>query len=255
MNNINYCHETNQIITKKINGENICFFTFFGDGGRQQQEIDRHAKVMEYQQKVLSKFDIPMNYVKNNFNYRDFGDALNNFTQATKDMVDYWVHFDIDCIPLRKDAINEIYDKIRDKKSIWGIGAQSNHVFVNNSRQHAYCYTAAFAFASDFYKKIGEPNFRHSDRGDIGEELTWRAQELGYTVSIVYPKSFIGITEEEHQEYGIGKYADLDNGFKYGMGTTYGDNMFYHGTAQIVPRSTDLFMNECEKILGQDLNN
>lgn len=250
MNNniINYTHLTNKIVINTIEEENICLFTFFGEGGRQQQEIKRHAKVLEYQQKVFSKFNIPMNYVHNNFNYFDFGQALDSFTTSTKTMVDYWIHFDIDAIPLYPEVINDIYDKIRDKKTIWGCASQSNHLVVNGTKQHAYCNTSTFGLSTDFYRKLGEPSFRNTPRGDMGEELTWKAQELGYTVSLVYPKCYDGVTEEEAKAYGVSTYSDLDCGFKFGMGTTYSD-MIYHATVQIVPRSTDLFVSKCEEII------
>ena len=252
MNNqfINYCHLTKQIVTKKLNNENLCFFTFFGEGGRQEQEIERHQKVMEYQQKVFEKLNIPMNYVHNNFNYYDFGQALDAFANSTKDSVDYWVHFDIDAIPLHAEVTNEIYEKIKDKKTIWGCASQSNHIFVNGTKQHAYCNTSTFALATDFYKKLGQPSFRDTSRGDMGEELTWRAQELGYTVSLVYPSTFDGMTKEESEQYKVAPYSDLDNGFKFGMGTTYSD-MVYHATMQIVPRSTDLFIKKCEEVINK----
>ena len=66
--NINYCHETKEVLSTTINGETIVIFTFFGDGGRQRQELDRHAKVMEWQQKVFGHLKIPINYVYNNYN-------------------------------------------------------------------------------------------------------------------------------------------------------------------------------------------
>lgn len=252
MNNtiINYCRQSQQVATKKINNENLCFFTFFGQGGRQQQEVVRHARVMEYQQKIFTRFNIPMNYVENDFNYFDFGQALDGFANATKNVVDYWIHFDIDAIPLRPDIVEEIYEKIKDKKTIWGCASQSNHIFVNGTKQHAYCNTSTFALSTEFYKKLGQPSFRNTNRGDMGEELTWKAQELGYTICLVYPRHFDGMTEEESKTYQVAPYSDLDNGFKFGMGTTYSD-MVYHATMQIVPRSTDLFVAKCESLLNQ----
>lgn len=253
-NHINFCHETQKIVTTSINGEKICIFTFFGDGGRQQQELARHAKVMEAQQSVFSNLNIPINYVYNNFNQFDFGQALDFFTDATKDNVDYWIHFDIDAIPLNKNVLSEIYDKIKDKKTLWGCASQSNHIFVNGSKQHAYCNSSTFGLSTNLYKKIGSPSFRHTNRGDIAEELTWKCQELGYTISLVYPASFDGVTDEEAATFQIGKYSDLDNGFKFGMGTLYSD-IIYHATMQIVPRSTDLFIAKCNEVIENSKNN
>ena len=253
-NFINYCHETQKVNYKEINKEKICIFTFFGDGGRQEQEIRRHKSVMEWQQKVFNNFKFPINYVYNNFNYFDFGQALDSFTTATKDFVDYWVHFDIDAIPLYENVLQEIYDKIKDKKSLWGCASQSNHIFVNGTKQHAYCNSSTFGLAIDFYKKLGSPSFRHTNRGDMAEEITWKAQELGYTICLVYPQGYDGVTPEEANQYKIAPYSDLDNGFKFGMGTNYA-NMIYHATMQIVPRSTDLFIQKCQETIKNNTIN
>jgi hypothetical protein len=248
-NVINYCQETKSINTLTIDGEKVCIMTFYGDGGRQAQEIERHKKVMEYQQKVFRHFNIPINYVYNNFNYYNFGQILDSFVQNTANLVDYWIHFDIDAIPLRMEVIREIYNKIKDKKTIWGIASQSNHIIkANGTKQHAYCNSAAFGLASDFWRKLGQPSFHHTDRGDVAEEITWRAQELGYSIDLVYPKSSETLTEEEKTKYGVAPFSDLDNGFRFGMGGTFSD-MVYHATVQIVPRSTDLFVAKCEEVM------
>jgi len=252
--NINYCHKTQKIVTTTINGEKIVIFTFFGDGGRQQQELERHARVMEWQQRVFEHLNIPINYVYNNFNQFDFGQALDSFTNATVNHVDYWIHFDIDAIPLNGNVIKEIYDKIKDKKTIWGCASQSNHIIVNGSKQHAYCNSSTFGLSTKLYKSIRSPSFRHTNRGDVAEELTWKCQELGYTISLVYPASFDGVTDEEASFYQIGKYSDLDNGFRFGMGTLYSD-MIYHATMQIVPRSTELFIEKCNNVINNVIPN
>lgn len=249
MSTTNYCQKTNSISLKEINGEKICIFTFYGDGGRQEQEIIRHKQVMEWQQKVFTHFDLPINYVYNDFRYADFGMALDNFTKATEGMVDYWVHFDIDAIPLRQDVLQEIYDKIKDHRTLYGCASQSNHIFVNGTKQHAYCNSSTFALSTKFYKKLGSPSFRHTNRGDVAEELTWRAQELGYALDIVYPSSSLGLTDAEAKEFQIATpFSDLDNGFKFGMGTTYSDSI-YHATMQIVPRSTEKFVEKCKEVI------
>jgi hypothetical protein len=56
--------------------------------------------------------------------------------------------------------------------------------------------------------------------------------------------------KEESEQYKVAPYSDLDNGFKFGMGTTYCD-MVYHATMQIVPRSTDLFIKKCEEVINK----
>jgi hypothetical protein len=250
-NFINFVDKTKQINCLQINNESICIFAFYGDGGRNPSEIERHKKVLDYHQKIFSYFNLPINYVYNNFDYNSFGGAIDNFVRQVVDNVDYLYHFDIDAIPLRKNVIYEIYEKIKDKNTVWGISQQSNHIIKQNgTKQHIYCSFSSFAISKLLYKKIGSPSFQSNKRGDIAEEITWRVQEQGYNFLVSFCKSFELVTPEEQKTCSTPAYWELDNGLKFGMGGRFSD-LVYHSGMQGVPRSTDLFINECQEILKE----
>ena len=114
--------------------EKWLIFAVFGDGGRVQEEIDRHKIVMEYQEKVFNKFKIPLNRFYHDFNYSGMGPKINHIVQNLCNAVDYFIILDIDICPLKDTFIDEIIEKLKDKKTLYGGAQQSNHIEVNNSK-------------------------------------------------------------------------------------------------------------------------
>jgi hypothetical protein len=49
----------------------------------------------------------------------------------------------------------------------------------------------------ELYLKLGKPTFLETFRSDIGEELTWKCEEMGYNVCLSYPTEFYPLTDEE----------------------------------------------------------
>ena len=71
---INYPDQTKSIsIYDTKTNEKCLILAVFGDGGRSQEEINRHKIVMEYQEKVFNKFKIPLNRFYHDFNYSGMG--------------------------------------------------------------------------------------------------------------------------------------------------------------------------------------
>lgn len=249
---INICRDTNRFISLPV-GENetMAIICFYGDGGRSKEEIERHSKVMKSHQKVFRHYNIPINYIYHDFNRTGLGTALDYYAgQVLSNYVDYILHIDIDCIPLRRDFYQVIFDKLKDKKTVFGMAQQSNHIYVNNNKNHVYCGSSGFAISSKLYRELGSPSFQYTDRGDICEEITWLAESNGYNLCLVFPNKFYETTDEEQKNYGVSKYYDLGAGHKWGLGSTFGD-IYFHATMQSVPRSTDIFLEKCEEILNK----
>ena len=59
---VNYPDQTQNLslyVTKE--NEKCLIFSVYGDGGRCEEELTRHKKVMDSQEEVFSKFNIPLN--------------------------------------------------------------------------------------------------------------------------------------------------------------------------------------------------
>ena len=220
-----------------VDDEKVLISTFIGD--------NRDQEVFEFHQKVFNKYNIPINYIYAPFSQGiSYGSLIDKYVEISKSITDYFIFFDVDAIPLSENFIEVIYDKIRDKDTIWGISQQSNHIKKNGRIQHPYAGFSTCGFSKALYAKIGEPSFRETHRGDIGEELTWCCEEKGYNICLSYPTEFHELTEEEIKGSGNSKYWTVNNEIKYGLGTTFG-GMFYHSFMQNVPRSKSIFIEKC----------
>jgi hypothetical protein len=250
MSPINIVKDTNRLNSIPVgDNETMSIVCFYGDGGRNDEEISRHRKVMEMHKKVFEHYNIPINYIYHNFNYSGLGSILDHYVgKILLQQVDYVIHIDIDCIPLRADFHKIIFEKIKDKKTIFGMAQQSNHIVVNGQKNHVYCGSSGFAISSKLYKELGSPSFEYTDRGDICEEITWLVEERGYNMCMVYPKHFYETTKEEQEKCGVSQYYDLGVGHKWGLGGTFGD-LYFHATMQSVPRSSELFIDKCKQII------
>lgn len=246
---INYPDQSkNLTIYQTKDNEKCLIFSVYGDGGRNSEELARHKKVMESQEKVFNKLNIPLNRFYHNFNYYGMGPKITQIVNALVDKIDYFIILDIDICPLKSSFINEIIDKIKDGRTIFGGAQQSNHISVNGSKNHLYASLSYFGISSKIYNAIGRPSFESNYRGDVAEEIAWLIEEKGYNMCLTFPSSFIETTPEEQEQYGVPKYWDLGNGHRFGLGTVYGDSVF-HATMQALPRSTDLFIECCNKVV------
>lgn len=211
------------------NGERIIIASFYGN--------NRPPEYLEYQKKVFAHLGIPINHVFADFPQRSHGAAINGFVSRIDGEYDYLFLFDTDAVPLRRDFIDITYDKVRDKRTVFGAAQQSNHIRVNDTFNHIYAGPCAFAISRQMYVELGRPTFAGTGRSDCAEEITWHAEGLGYNVCVMFPSH---VHERKWQ---------LGNGHHFGIGTTYGDCVF-HAYIQTEERSKRLFVETCERILA-----
>lgn len=198
---------------------------------------NRTHQVARYQQRVFDQFAIPINQVLVDFSRFYHGTAIDAFLKKIELAYDYFLLFDSDAVPLRSEFVDTAHEKIRDGRTLFGVAQQSNHIFVNNTKNHLYAGPAALAISRRLYVRLGRPSFAHTNRSDTAEELTWRAEELGYTVALMFPSHV-------HQ-----RLWDLGNGHSFGLGTTYSDWVF-HAFLQGKRESRTLFVNTCRAVLS-----
>jgi hypothetical protein len=197
---------------------------------------NRPPEFAEYQQRVFARLGIPLNHILVDFSRFTHGAAIDYFLTKIGALYDYLVLFDTDAVPLKPGFIDLAYEKIRDKRTLFGLAQQSNHIFVNGSKNHVYVGPGTLAISRSMYIRLGRPTFQETIRSDAAEELTWRAEELGYTIALVFPSHV-------HE-----RLWDLGNGHCFGVGTTYGDSIF-HAFQQGNEKSLRLFIRTCKAIL------
>lgn len=162
----------------------------------------------------------------------EHGENLDKFIRQNLFNYDVFLIFDIDCIPLKANVIPFMID-IASRDILIGCAQRANHI---QNDAHIYAGPFCMGFSANTYRKIGFPSFKPTARGDTGEELTYKCQEHGIEVQVIWPS---------HVE--VPKW-DLVGDLKFGIGTTY-DNAIFH---QFESRYNNgqLFIDKCRTLLG-----
>lgn len=163
---------------------------------------------------------------------------------------------DIDCLPLNYNAIDYFFQQAYDGKLI-GDAQRSNHI---QNDQHVFCAPHNITFTIETYRKLGSPSFNPNHRGDVSEELTFRAREVNIPIEIIMPLRYdappIRMAWEPKD---LPPYWDLADGMpKYGIGTTFGfsgedgsaQDLFWHMYQSFHPGQNERFIKKCEELLN-----
>lgn len=158
---------------------------------------------------------------------------------------------EIDCVPLNENILDFMFTKAYDGVLI-GDAQRANHIQNN---QHVYCAPHNMTFTLETYRKIGKPSFLPTNRGDVSEELTYKAQENDVPVELIMPLRYdappIRMPWEPKDSP---PYWDLADGMpKYGIGTTFGteeNEMFWHMYQSFYPGQNERFFKKCEELLN-----
>jgi hypothetical protein len=147
---------------------------------------------------------------------------------------DIVILLDIDCIPLTQRALRYLGGLAR-RGTLAGAVQRSNHI---DNGGHLYVGPFCMALSIAAYRRMGRPSFNETDRGDVGEELTYRWDELGGNTRFLWP------SRVECPQWALVK----DRSF--GFGTTYED-LFYHAFCIREGLTTGLFLSKCRAVLAE----
>jgi len=97
-------------------------------------------------------------------------------------------------------------------------------------------------------------------RGDVSEELTFRAREVNIPIEIIMPLHYDAPPiRMDWEPKDAPPYWDLADGMpKYGIGTTFGfsgedgsaSDLFWHMYQSFYPGQNERFMKKCEELLN-----
>jgi len=223
---------------------NPCIATIF------MKNID--PVILEHQKKVLEKFN------KSNIShYPVLTDAPPGYTMDKLiDMLEERGHdaimfLDIDALPLNDKALDYLFEQAYAGKVI-GSAQRSNHIQNN---QHIFAAPHNVTFTVATYRKIGNPSFNPNHRGDVAEEITFKAEENNVPVEIIMPLRYDAPPiRMDWEPKDSPPYWDLADGMpKYGIGTTFGtegNEMFWHMYQSFYPGQKERFIKKCEDILN-----
>jgi hypothetical protein len=189
------------------------------------------AEVVGAQRAVLEALAPPEFELRQVLTTKSHGLALEEImTNAANDVV---LFLDIDCVPLTKDAIPALAATAQDG-ALAGCVQRANHI-ANGA--HVYVGAFCMAVSRPLWERIGRPSFEPTPRGDVGEELTYRCEETGAPVAMLWPSC----VEEPHW--------DLTEGRRFGVNTEYAA-AFLHTFNIRSPQYQPKFIQRCRAILG-----
>lgn len=161
-----------------------------------------------------------------------------------EDNYDTILLLDIDCIPLSPESLNYTFDQA-EKNILVGNAQRANHIENN---KHVYIAPSALCISKELFETMGKPSFRPSNKGDVGEELTYVAEEKFKKIEMFLPSHYEGLPYQRDTPWPLNDI--LPN---YGIGTTYvnknGQEMFYHLFQSATNLWNDKFFLKCANIL------
>ena len=159
------------------------------------------------------------------------GDAMTRLMRRTRFRL--IVFLDIDCIPVRAGAVDRLIARA-EGGHLAGAAQRANQI---KGQKHVYAGPFCLALTAELYRDLGQPSFFETSRGDVGEELTWRAEEQGRTVDLLWPTAC---------EVPCWNLTDK---VTFGLGTTYDDD-FWHAFEIRKPDGKARFLAKCDEVLA-----
>lgn len=196
-----------------------------------KRQMDAHRDVMH-------ALDIPVNYYEETIPHGYWIDRV--MKNSTSDIL---VFFDSDCVPIDYNNVMDCIRYVDKTRTFLGIAQVSNHI---SPKSHIYAAPAFFVIARECWENLGQPSFSETYRGDVAEEVSYRAEERGVRYRCLYPSTF----EREPAE-GV---WPLGNFGYYGIGTTF-ENTVYHLYQGRMASNLDLFCQRCEEIVAGTFDN
>jgi hypothetical protein len=194
---------------------------------------------IESHKAVMDSMGIPVNYYNEDIPHGAWMDMV--MRRSTSDIV---VFFDSDCVPINNSKIMECISFVRDKGTFLGIAQASNHI---PPKTHVYAAPAFYVMKKDCWEHLGRPSFKETYRGDVAEEVTYTAEEMGVRYRCLYPSTF----EREPVEgvWPLGNYG------YYGIGTTFAHDTVYHLYQGRMSTNIELFAERCKEIVDGTFDN
>jgi hypothetical protein len=193
------------------------------------------ASVIQSQRNVLEKF-VPSDFaIEQRLTTRSHAAAINGFMSSMQ--YDLVVVLDIDCVPLNPRAVSAIAARAA-RGALTGCVQRANHI---DNDGHLYVGPFCMALGRRLWENLGRPSFQPTQRGDVGEELTYRCEALQWPVHMIWPSSV------EDPRW------DLTDGQKFGVNTEYGRS-FLHTFGISDPSNQSKFVDRCRDILLAESN-
>lgn len=198
--------------------------TFYND------RIDKD--IVKYQKIVFDLFKIDINQICPDV-WMNHSGSIDYFMENCKEEWEYFILFDIDCIPLDKFIVPEAIEWVKRNDGLFSVAQKASHI----PNSIVYASPAFLAFSRKTYEILGKPKFIATQRSDCGGEFTHLAIEKGLPIKLMWPT-----------HVSVPKW-DLTDKIKFGIGTNY-ENKIYH---QFESRKTkNDFIRKCNEVINKN---
>jgi hypothetical protein len=212
--------------------------------------MDTH--VVEYQQKVLQKFNQSADYhplfskttEKEILHYQGLDHGVSTLFDEGYDTI---LILDTDCVPLNTYALEYIFSQA-EKDILIGNAQRSMHI---ENDEHMYIGSSCLCLSKNLYEKFGRRTFAPDHiKADTCEYYSYDAEAHGVPIEIFMPKSYI--RDDLGGKWNLGKGRG-----SYGIGTTFinslGVEMFFHLFSSRQRVYNTYFYDKCEEILNTSI--
>lgn len=191
-----------------------------------------NPKVPVFQKAVFNYLGFTIHQVQNE-EYGEHGDFLNDICQTVRD-TKFIIVFDIDCIPLHENWINQLLQDLKEPRTLAGAAQTANHLL---DARNLYVSPFFFGISTDYLRELDYPNLKMTTDMDGGQNLTEAVKANGGTIRYWWP------TEIEEEKWSL--YHPEHTVF--GPGTTY-NHSIYHAFFSLHNMS-DRFFRKCREVL------
>jgi len=192
-------------------------------------------EVLEAQAKVVKKFGYEIEQVRFEDSHQE---AIDRFISDTDWEHEFLIILDVDAIPVSHGAIPYMVSMLKEGYLV-GCAQAANHM----KRSHVYVGPFCMGLTKRIFNDLGKPSFGKTKRSDVGQELTYQAEDRKLPVSMMMP------VKVEDPCWNLGNWG------KFGKGTTYGVDgveLFWHSFES--RHQTKRFLAKCEEISQDDLS-
>ena len=191
------------------------------------------ARMVEAHQSVTRHFGLPVNYHRRTVPHGRWMDWV--LERSATDVVGF---LDLDCVPLNREVVVSAIQQAFHQNSFVGVAQATNHI---PPKSHIFAAPAFFFIKADVWRALGKPSFAETPRGDVGEEVSYVAEEKGVRYRALYPQFYEAPARE-----GIWRLGNY--GF-YGIGTVF-EGGVYHLYQGRFETNLERFVQRCGEIVA-----
>ena len=201
--------------------------------------------VKDAQLKVMNKLciEIPFHQI---LTTKPHGETLTNLARSCMQKgYDVVMFMDIDAVPLSTTAIEHTINRAYRGTLIGNI-QRSNHI---ENDQHVFVAPSFMAMSLNYWTWAGQPSFTETQRGDVGEELTYAWDAKNFPTQMYMPIGYEASPAE------CKSWALADGMPHFGLGTTFvlgNIPMSYHAFQIRMGGMVERFLSKCDKIIAEN---